>query len=388
MRIAIVSSYLGSQVKGGAERYVGELARSLSNGNDVVVFSATGSDVSVDVPIVELPGQAPVKHDAPFPRKTAWHLRDQWSLNVHRALSRELRRFAPHVVQTNNVQGLSAAVFTATAGVPHVHTAHDLELLCVRTAMTRAGRPCAGRCVDCLIQRGVRVPLARRSIDHIAAVSAAVSRRLVEAGAARVDRVSVVRLGVPPTPGRLRRFDPPSLRVGFLGALARHKGVQTLLRAFRSAPATWSLDVAGEGPLEGDVRAAAAGDARIAYRGHVSGEEKEALLDSLDVVVIPSECEEAASLVGVEAGARGLPAVVSNRGGLPETPEAHTFTSGSAEELVRALAGFCEGDRLARASERLLARHEDFMWSTHAERMEAILRSVAGNRTSSREARH
>jgi glycosyltransferase involved in cell wall biosynthesis len=378
MRIAIVSSYLGSEVKGGAEGYVAELARSLSNGNDVVVFSATRSDVSVDVPVVELPGQAPVEHDASFPRKTAWHLRDQWSLNVHRALSRELRRFGPDVVQTNNVQGLSAAVFTATAGVPHVHTAHDLELLCIRTAMTRVGRPCAGRCADCLIQRAVRVPLARRSIDHIATVSAAVGRRLVGAGAARADEVSVVRLGVPSTDGRLRRIDPPSLRVGFLGALARHKGVKTLLEAFRSAPPTWSLVVAGEGPLEEDVRTAAATDPRIAYPGHVSGETKEALLDSIDLVVIPSECEEAASLVGVEAAARGIPAAVSDRGGLPETPEARTFRSGSAEDLVRALAWFCEGDRLARSSEQLLARHEDFMWSTHAEELEAILHRVAG----------
>ena len=378
MRIAIVSSYLGSQVTGGAETYVADLARSLSNGNDVVVFSATGSDVSVDAPVIQLPGQAPVEHDASLPRKTAWHLRDQWSLNVHRALSRELRRFAPDVVQTNNVQGLSAAVFTATANVPHVHTAHDLELLCVRTAMTRAGRRCAGRCADCLIQRAVRVPLARRSVDHIATVSAAVGRRLVEAGAARADQVSVVRLGVASTDGRARSFDPPSLRVGFLGSLTRHKGVKTLLEAFRTAPPTWSLVVAGKGPLEENVRAAAANDGRIAYRGHVSGEAKDALLDSIDVVVIPSECEEAASLVGVEAAARGIPAAVSNRGGLPETPEARTFRSGSAEDLGRALAWFCEGDRLARASERLLARHWDFMWSRHAEQLEAILHRVAG----------
>jgi len=377
MRIAIVSSYLGSQVKGGAEGYVTDLARSLSDDNDVVVLSATGSDAAVGVPIIELPGQHPLEHDAPFAQKAAWHLRDQWSPRVHRALSRELRRFEPDVVQTNNVQGLSAAVFTAAAGFAHVHTAHDLSLLCVRAAMTREGRPCLGRCADCRVQRSVRVPLARRSVDHMTAVSAAVLRRLVGAGVVPPQRASVVRLGVRPTDGRLRRVDGPSLRVGFLGMLAPHKGVLTLLDAFRSAPPAWSLVIAGKGPLEGDVERAASADTRITYRGHVSGEEKAALFDSIDVVAIPSECEEAASLVGVEAAVRGIPAAVSNRGGLPETPEARTFHSGSAPDLLRALTWFSGGDRVRRASERLLARHDDFVWSTHARQMEAILRRAA-----------
>ena len=377
MRIAIVSSYLGSQVKGGAEGYVAALARSLSNGNDVVVLSGTRADAALGVPLIELPGQAPVEHDAPFPRKAVWHLRDQWSPSVHRALSRELRRLAPDVVQTNNVQGLSAAVFTAAAGFAHVHTAHDLSLLCVRAAMIREGRPCVGRCADCQVQRSVRVPLARRSIDHMTAVSSAVGQRLVTAGVVPPERISVVRLGVAPTPGRLRTLEPPGLRVGFLGTLARHKGVLTLLQAFRSAPPTWSLLIAGEGPLEEDVRRAVATDARLTYSGHVSGEAKAALLNSIDVVAIPSECEEAASLVGVEAAVQGIPAVVSNRGGLPEIPEARTFRSGSPQDLLRALAWLCEDDRLAAASRRLLARHDDFIWSTHANRMEAILRRAA-----------
>jgi glycosyltransferase involved in cell wall biosynthesis len=377
MRIAIVSSYLGSQVKGGAEGYVADLARSLSNGNDVVVLSATRADAALDVPLIELPGQAPVEHDAPLPRKAVWHLRDQWSPSVHRALSRELRRLAPDVVQTNNVQGLSAAVFTAAAGFAHVHTAHDLSLLCVRAAMTREGRPCVGRCADCQVQRSVRVPLARRSIDHLTAVSAAVGQRLVTARVVPPERISVVRLGVAHTPGRLRTLEPQGLRVGFLGTLARHKGVLTLLEAFRSAPPTWSLVIAGEGRLEEDVRRAVAADTRMTYSGHVSGEAKAALLNSIDVVAIPSECEEAASLVGVEAAAHGIPAAVSNRGGLPEIPEARTFRSGSPQDLVKALAWFCEDDRLAAASRRLLARHDDFIWSTHARRMEAILRKAA-----------
>lgn len=377
MKIAIVSSYLGSQVKGGAESYVRDLARSLSRRHDVVVLSATGSDPAFEVPIVRLPGLQPLAHDEGRAGKVAWHLRDQWMPGVHRALKHELGRVAPDVVQTNNVQGLSAAVFTATAHLPHVHTAHDLSLLCVRAAMVRNGRPCAGRCADCRIQRSVRVPLARRSVDHVAAVSSAVRRHLLAARVATPDRISVVRLGTAPIPGRPRSADPGNVRIGFLGTLARHKGVLTLLTAFRSAPAAWSLVIAGAGPLEEDVRRAVAADGRIAYPGHVVGDAKNLLLDSVDVIVIPSECEEAASLVGVEAAARGIPAVVSARGGLVELPEARSFRSGSADELLRALTWFSQDDRLADASVRLLERHDEFMWSTHARQIERILSETA-----------
>ena len=86
-----------------------------------------------------------------------------------------------------------------------------------------------------------------------------------------------------------------------LGALAPHKGLHTLLKAFESAPASWRLHVAGSGPDQDDVVVAATVDSRIRYHGIVDGPGKEAFFDRIDVLAIPSEWEENAPLVAAEA---------------------------------------------------------------------------------------
>ena len=78
-------------------------------------------------------------------------------------------------------------------------------------------------------------------------------------------------------------------------------------------------------------------DGRINHYGYVTGAQKNSFFDRLDVMVIPSEYEENAPIIVAEALVRGLPCVVSDRGGLPETPEAWTFRAGDTigEDYVR-----------------------------------------------------
>ena len=73
------------------------------------------------------------------------------------------------------------------------------------------------------------------------------------------------------------------------------------------------------------------------YLGEVSGANKDRFLDSLDLLVVPSEYEENAPLVLAEAGVRGLPAIVSDRGGLPETPYAQIFRARDVDSLIAVL---------------------------------------------------
>ena len=70
-------------------------------------------------------------------------LQDQWIPSVHLAVMRQLEAFSPDVVHTHEPQGLSAAPFSAIARarLPHVHTVHDLNLLCVRVTMTKERLP-------------------------------------------------------------------------------------------------------------------------------------------------------------------------------------------------------------------------------------------------------
>jgi glycosyltransferase involved in cell wall biosynthesis len=376
----MVSNLLPGPGRGGAERYAGMLAAGLAaRGHEVVLHSGEAGRVP-GVTCRQLPGMPAPDAHAGAARKAAWHAREQWLPRVHRALRTSLRTTRPHVVHSHEPQLLSAAVFTAIAAerLPHVHTAHDFNLLCARVTMTRGGRPCGGRCADCRIQRAIRVGALRRRLDRLVAPSDFVRERHVAYGVVPRECAVTIRHGAESGSQRVRRRSPGRLAVGFLGTLAPHKGVRTLLRAAAAMPPGWTLALAGAGPLEAEVRAAAARDARVAYAGELDAAGRDAFLDGLDVLAIPSEWEEPATLVAVEAAVRGLPAVVSDRGGLPETPHAVAFPAGDADALLAALATFEQSpDQLERRSQALVDAGGAFAWTTHLDAVEALLASTA-----------
>lgn len=380
MRIALVSNTLPPEGKGGAEAYVADLGAALAERHDVLVLTGARTGEIAGARVARLPGLPPLAHDAPAARKALWHARDQWLPSVARAVRGELRSFRPDVVHTHAVQGLSASVFSAVAADdrPHVHTAHDLGLLCMRVTMTRELEFCGGRCLSCRPQRLIRARAAKRRLDRLVAPSDHVRRRHVEAGVVPEERSLTIRQGAPAANGRLREPTAGSLHLGYIGTLAAIKGVPTLLEAVRGGSDGWRLTVAGSGALEDDVRAAAAADPRIEFAGRVDGERKDAFFDAVDVLVLPSEWEENGPLVLVEAGVRGIPAVVSDRGGLPETPEARVFPARDAAALRSVIAALAERpDEVRGASSRLLERAEELGWERHVERVEAVLTEVA-----------
>ena len=385
VRIALISSLLQPDTRGGAEVYVENAARSLAERHEVAVL--TGSAGQVDgIPTIRLPGLPILDRSKPPAIKILWHALDQWLPSVHTAVSRELKRFRPDVVVTHHPQGLSAAVFTAIAvrRLPHVHTAHDLNLLCARTTMTKDGEFCGGRCAGCRVQRAVRSGTLKLDLSRLIGVSRYICERHIRARIVPAERAVALRLGAVPGPTRLRKLGDV-VTLGFIGTVAPHKGVRTLLAAFRDAPESWRLVVAGSGPLAEAVRAAARSDPRIEYVGHVEGSEKDAFFDRCDLLVIPSEWEEPATFVAVEAAVRGMPTVVSARGGLAEAPESRTFRSGAPSELLDAVRWYVDKPaRVEEASARLLESRTEYEWSTHVARLEALLEEVRDERESTR----
>jgi glycosyltransferase involved in cell wall biosynthesis len=376
MRLAIIASLLPVDTRGGAERYVANSALSLAKRHDVVLLTGSDHGIVDGVPIIRLPHLPRLAGEAPSAGKIIWHALDQWLPSVHRAVVRELKRAGAELVLTHELQGLSAGAYTAIAasGLPHIHTAHDFNLLCARTSMTRDGEYCGGRCVDCRVQRTIRTAAIKLNLTRLIGVSRYVRDRHVRAGVVSSERAHTIRLGARPGTARRRSVNGAGPVLGFIGSLGRHKGILTLLDAFAHAPESWRLMVAGSGACRREVEAAAARDGRIEYAGHVEGAEKDAFFDKLDLIVIPSEWEEPATFVAVEAAVRGLPGVVSNRGGLPETPEARAFRGGDPYELLRAVEWFIERPiRLSGASERLLERTDEFTWEHHMDRVEGLL---------------
>lgn len=196
------------------------------------------------------------------------------------------------------------------------------------------------------------------------------------------DRTLTVRQGAAEASAAERRpHELAQPHLGYIGTLSRIKGVATLLDSFASASNGWRLSIAGSGELESLVRSRAAEDERISFLGRLDGESKEAFFTSLDLLVIPSEWEENAPLVAVEAAIRGLPAVVSDRGGLPETAEAEVFRARDPDALLAAIGRLVETPGLlAERSGRLIEGRERFLWTTHVAQIEAALGQAASAR--------
>ncbi|GIF07572.1 glycosyltransferase family 4 protein [Actinoplanes siamensis] len=152
----------------------------------------------------------------------------------------------------------------ARFGRPHVHTAHDFGLTCVRKIFARNGRQCSGpslpRCVSCAsIQYGGCRSLVltaglhahrHRGIDALTAISTSVAKALTQANLPGDLPVQVISSLVPDGLDALARDTPRPdwLPDGdyllFVGALGPHKGIGVLFDAYRRLTAGWP----GPGP--------------------------------------------------------------------------------------------------------------------------------------------
>ncbi|GAB4524226.1 MAG: glycosyltransferase family 4 protein [Anaerolineales bacterium] len=128
-----------------------------------------------------------------------------------------------------------------------------------------------------------------------------------------------------PALGEAARQKSPSavLRVGYIGQIAPHKGVHTLLEAVRALP-----DAPLEVHLYGDatpfpaytrrLKALSANDRRIHWEGVFERQAIGAVHKGLDVLVVPSTWYENSPNTILEAFAYGTPVLASDLGGMAE----------------------------------------------------------------------
>lgn len=155
------------------------------------------------------------------------------------------------------------------------------------------------------------------------------------------------------TPKPLRVHGAP-LRLGYIGQLAEHKGVDLLLEAYQHLP-TSTAELMIYGPLDQDPAYARrlhdlAGP-RVHFLATFPPEEMAAVMAQLDVLVIPSRWYENSPLVLIYALATHTPVVVSRVEGLTEFLEENrngfSFERGSSADLGRVLSQFLADPTLA-----------------------------------------
>jgi glycosyltransferase involved in cell wall biosynthesis len=124
------------------------------------------------------------------------------------------------------------------------------------------------------------------------------------------------------------RSESERLRVSYVGQVARHKGVDLMLKALeplRDDVITTVVGSAQHGHLAGlseyelELRSLATSlRLDVEFRPYCSAAEVAQTYRASDVVCVPSVCDESFGMVVVEAMASGAVVVTSRRGGLPE----------------------------------------------------------------------
>jgi glycosyltransferase involved in cell wall biosynthesis len=244
----------------------------------------------------------------------------------------------------------------------------------------------------------LRRALARRMVvraDARVAGSAFVIDSLRALGILGDAPVSLLPYGVPladeartSPPGSSSRSvprpEPPALplRLGFIGSVLPHKGLHVAAAACRALPPrSVTLEVWGDSSFAPDYTARVrelAGAATLRFHGRFDEHDRRAVLESLDLLVVPSLGLESFGLVAWEAIHAGVPVVCSDRLPLAEAVREGGFgavyEAPSSDELARILAGVVADPSIVASWRARLPVVK--AWSTHAAEIERVYDQV------------
>lgn len=207
--------------------------------------------------------------------------------------------------------------------------------------------------------------------------------------------ISVIPFGVNTKDFYLNGITTDQIHIGIVKILNDKYGIDVLLNAFalltkELGKNTLKLSIAGSGPKSDEYQALAREldiHEAVCFLGWIDNTDVPNFLADLDIFVIPSRWDgESFGVVAVEAGAAGLPCVVSDVGGLPEVVV--NGTTGIVVEkensvaLAAAVKALIESPKLRRelggaAKERVESMYE---WAENVESMVDCYYEVAGRK--------
>ncbi len=201
--------------------------------------------------------------------------------------------------------------------------------------------------------------------------------------------LELLPLGVDVARFRPADRQPPSgrLRVGFVGRLIPHKGVDVLLAAL-ALDDRLDADIYGAGPEGAAIRAAAVASGiadRVTFHGHLDESALPDVYPTFDVLAVPSVPVpgwlEQFGRVVVEAQAAGVPSVASASGALPDVvgDAGLLVPPNDPQALCAALVRFLDEpglwERLRAAGTATVDRYS---WASVAELQQALYERVTG----------
>jgi glycosyltransferase involved in cell wall biosynthesis len=234
--------------------------------------------------------------------------------------------------------------------------------------------------------KGLALDLA----EHITATSNTLADGTAQYANIPRNEIEVIPFGVDPglfAPRRIKRTERG--HVGYCGSFRPNKGARRFIEAAflvrqRFGACTFSLHGDGHDRQQfEDLVAARGGADAIRFHDFVPHARLPGVLDTFDLLAVPSICREAYSVMAVEAQAMQVPVVASRIGGLPETVR-HGETgllvepgdpAAIADAICTLLADEPRRLEFGRAGREWVSEHHN--WSHCLDRMIAAYHRVA-----------
>ena len=271
------------------------------------------------------------------------------------------------VIHIQGLGELSAAPIEVAQqhGVPTIATLHDFWFMCDLWFLTNSSGNCSGpttvdKCTDCLLHertaesvpnmrpvvrdyvetRTVRLHEAFQKIDRLFAPSKYVADIYEKYGFRGVEARP---LGLnAPTHRPAKRTKPGRITFGYIGNIAKHKGVPLALDAFQALQRKRGirLELWGKsqsGALSRRIENVSSSDRRVRWHGPYEQDAVSEILSYVDILIVPSHAETF-SIVVREAFQNQTPVIAANTGGIKEAfedgRESMFFEVGNSEDLA------------------------------------------------------
>ena len=332
-------------IRGGAERFFFELAKLLEEkGHQVIPFSMKHknnfksdyekyfvSEVQTEKVSISLQGLRTVG-------------RFFWSFEAQRKLKKIVKNEKPELAILHNIyHQISPSILPILKkyNIPIILIAHDYGLLSANYNMFVKGmvydKICGSGFLNCLKDKCVKdswlaslvcgletwfhhqvLDVYKKNIDRVIAPSKFMREMFIKADWRR-EKLAYLPYFIKQPTFNNQQLTKKGEYILYFGRLSQEKGVDVLIKAMKNLPDI-NLKIVGSGPEESKVKKQIINNKidNIEMLGYKAGKELERVIAGSQFVIVPSVWYENCPMSVLEAYSLGVPALVSNIGGLPE----------------------------------------------------------------------
>ncbi|MFB5950834.1 glycosyltransferase [Klebsiella pasteurii] len=285
-------------------------------------------------------------------KKMVWHSLDSNNFLISQDLTIKIKEIKPDVLISSTIEDVSSSVWKVAKknGVRVMHILRSYSLMCVNANMFK-GDNCNKICSTCK-PFSILKKENSKYVDDVIGISEFVLEAHLKNGYFKnakpfviynmcLDEVLDVR--------KHNGLENGNITIGYLGRIHKTKGIDLVIEAIGSLPSDYKKNItfkiagSGDDNYVDELRSLAKKNKIICtFEGNIPANN---LLDSIDVLIVPSKWNEPFGRVVIESIGRRVPVIGKRVGGIPELlKENPEFMFNTVDDLKDVITSYLKRD--------------------------------------------